>query len=239
MAPCPPRRGNRKGAVECGVKFMCGRWWRTMEATTPEAAQLSLDRFWATTGDARLRPPGRYAEPDELEDSERPRWPSVGELADTEVLMALPPAPYPATIEVHRSVDDRATVAFRGNRYSLNPGMGGTELSLRHRLGTSTLEIVSPSGHQLVSHRLAPAGAGMVVRTEEHRAALEKVVLGQFSTARPCDRKANRPPGVTALAERAKLLGDASEPSVDLDQMADIVRLAFPGATEVAREVAP
>ena len=44
VVPCPPRRGNRKGAVECGVKFMCGRWWRTMTATTIEKAQLSLDR---------------------------------------------------------------------------------------------------------------------------------------------------------------------------------------------------
>jgi hypothetical protein len=68
VVPCPPRRGNRKGAVECGVKFMCGRWWRTMTATTPEEAQVSLDRFWSTTGDARLRPPGRYAEPGTLID---------------------------------------------------------------------------------------------------------------------------------------------------------------------------
>src|SRR5712691_2355616 len=51
VAACPPRRGNRKGAVECGVKFMCGRWWRTMTATTLAEAQLSVDRFWATTGD--------------------------------------------------------------------------------------------------------------------------------------------------------------------------------------------
>ncbi len=35
--------------------------------------------------------------------SERPRWPTVGELADAEVLMALPAAPYPATVEVARS----------------------------------------------------------------------------------------------------------------------------------------
>ena len=47
VVPCPPRRGNRKGAVECGVKFMCGRWWRTMTATTPEEAQVS---FWTGSG---------------------------------------------------------------------------------------------------------------------------------------------------------------------------------------------
>jgi hypothetical protein len=130
ITPCPPRRGNRKGAVECGVKFCCGRWWRTMTDTTPSEAQVSLDRFWATTGDARLRPPGRYAEPDELIEEERPAWPTVGELAQAEVLMALPAVPYPATIEVTRPVDERASVAFRGNRYSVAPGMTGTELTL-------------------------------------------------------------------------------------------------------------
>ena len=232
VVPCPPRRGNRKGAVECGVKFMCGRWWRTMTATTMEEAQVSLDRFWSTIGDARLRPPGRYAEPGTLVDGARPVWPTVGELAEREPLMALPAVPYPATVEEVHCVDDRATVAFRGNRYSVSPGLGGGELTVAHRLGTATVEIFSPAGLLLVSHRLAPPGAGMVVRTPAHRAALETAVLSQFSTARPCDRKANKPPGAAALAERAKLLGDAgAEPAVDLAAMADIVRLAFPGTT--------
>lgn len=231
VVACPPRRGNRKGAVECGVKFCCGRWWRTMVATTPEDAQLSLDRFWATTGDARLRPPGRYAEPGELAPEQRPAWPSVGALADAEILMALPPVPFPATVEVKRPVDDRASVAFRGNRYSVAPGLDGAELTLRHRLGTATLEIFTPAGAMLVSHTLAPPGAGSMVRTPEHRGALEAVVLSQFSTASPCDRKANKPPGAAALAERARLLGPGgTEPTVDLGGMAEVIRLAFPGA---------
>jgi hypothetical protein len=235
VTPCPPRRGNRKGAVECGVKFCCGRWWRTMTASTPAQAQVSLDHFWSSTGDARLRPPGRYVDPDELEQGERPRWPTVGELAEAEVLMGLPPMPYPATIEEKRFSDDRATVAFRGNRYSVNPGLGGIELTVRHRLGTGSLEIYSPQGTELVSHVLVLAGSGQIVRTAEHRAALEAVVLGQFSTARPCNRKANKPPGQAALAERARLLGDAGlEPSVDLDAIAEVIALAFPGTTQVS-----
>ena len=73
-----------------------------------------------------------------------------------------------------------------------------------------------------------------MVRTPEHRGALEKVVLGQFSTARPCDRKANKPPGADALAERAKIMGEkGATPAVDLEEMAEIIALAFPGATEV------
>ena len=214
------------------MKFMCGRWWRTMTATTMEEAQLSLDRFWATTGDARLRPPGRYLDPGAAVDGDRLVWPSIGELADAEQLMGLPPVPYPATIIVRRPVDERASVAFRGNRYSVAPGLAGVELGLRHRLGTPTLDVVSPAGVVMVTHRLAPPGAGQMVRTPQHRAALEAVVLSQFSTARPCDRKANKPPGEAALAERARLLGPAgSEPSVDLAAMADVIRLAFPGAT--------
>ena len=52
VVACPPRRGNRKGSVEAAVRFATGRWWRTLVADSPEAAQVSLDRFWATTGDA-------------------------------------------------------------------------------------------------------------------------------------------------------------------------------------------
>jgi transposase len=232
VVACPPRRGNRKGAVECGVKFMCGRWWRTMTDATPEAAQVSLDRFWSTIGDARLRPAGRYADAGTLDGGVRPAWPTVGALADAETLTGLPTLPFPATVTAKRTVDDRATVAFRGNRYSLNPGMGGAELTVRHRLGRGDLDIVTAGGTVLVTHRLAPPGAGLVIRTPGHRAALESAVLAQFSTGRPCDRKGNRPPGAAALAERARLLGPAgTEPTVDLEGMAEIVRLAFGGRT--------
>lgn len=233
VVACPPRRGNRKGSVEAGVRFATGRWWRTLAADSPEAAQASLDRFWSRIGDARLRSPRGLEEP--RADGARPRWPTVGRLADAEPLLALPAAPYPATAEAVAPVDDRATVAFRGNRYSVPPGLTRTAVTLRHRLGTGLLEIFSPAGVLLGSHRLAPRGAGQIVRTPEHRAALEKVVLGQFSTARPCDGKANRPPGAAALAERARLLGQTgTDPKVDLDDMAQVIHAAFPGTTEVA-----
>jgi hypothetical protein len=121
-------------------------------------------------------------------------------------------------------------VAFRGNRYSIPPGLSGVELTLGHRLGTGALDIVAPGGAVLVTHRLAPPGAGSMVRTPEHRAALEQAVLSQFSTARPCDRKANKPPGTAALEARARILGTCGqEPTVDLQAMAEVVHLAFPG----------
>jgi transposase len=206
VEPCPPRRGNRKGSVESSVRFCSGRWWRTMTAQNPEEAQRSLDLFLATTGDDRER---------RGPDGERT---TVGELADVEPLLLLPPAPFPATIEVERVVADNATVAYQGNRYSVPPGLSATTLAVRHRLGSPTVDVVAPSGSVLVTHRLAPPGSGALVRSTEHRAALEDAVLSSFTTARPCDKKANRPPGQEALAEAARLLGPfGAEPSVDLE----------------------
>ena len=140
VAPCPPRRGNRKGAVECGVKYVCGRWWRTMTATTMAEAQLSLDRFLATTGDARLRPPGRYARSRRARRRATARGRPSAPWPTPRSSWPCPALPYPATVEVSRTVDDRASVAFRGNRYSVAPGLGGVELILRHRLGTANRE---------------------------------------------------------------------------------------------------
>jgi transposase len=232
IVACPPRRGNRKGSVEAAVRFATGRWWRTLVAESPEAAQVSLDRFWATTGDARLRSPGRVDDPPV--DAGKPRWPTVGELAAVEALLALPAAVFPATIEEAAVVDHQASVAFRGNRYSVPPGLAGTTMTLRQRLGTATVDVVSPAGVVIVTHSLAVPGSGAMVRTPAHRQALEKVVLGAFSNARPCDRKANQPPGAAAMAERAKLLGPAgATPTVDLESMAEIIALAFPASVEV------
>jgi hypothetical protein len=138
--------------------------------------------------------------------------------------MASPGAPYPATICVERTVADNATVAFRGNRYSVPPGMTGSVLEVRHRLSTSTVEVHSPSGALVARHGVAPAGSGIVQRLPEHRVALETAVLAAFTTARPCDRKANRPPGPVALAEAARLLGiEGREVTVDLGVYGELV----------------
>lgn len=60
-------------------------------------------------------------------------------------------------------------------------------------------------------------------------------MLAQFSTARPCDRKANKPPGPAALLERATLVGPAgAEPTVDLDALAEVIALAFAVPTELS-----
>lgn len=208
IRPCPPRRGNRKGAVEASVRYLCGRWWRTMTATTMAEAQASLDRFCATTADARRRGSA-----------------TVGTLAAAERLLALPAMPYPATLEVSAPVAANASVAFRGARYSVPPGFVGSTLTVRHRLGSSTVELVAPSGALVAVHRLAARG---LVRLPEHRAALERAILGGFTTEPPCERKANRPPGPAARAAAAALRGDVEgrEVVVDLARYAELVEAA-------------
>src|SRR5487761_995033 len=223
VEPCPPRRGNRKGAVESSVRYLCGRWWRTMTATSPEDAQRSLDAFCAGAGDARTR--RTVAGPV-----------TVAALAEAEPMLALPVAPYPATVSVSRLAGGNATVAFRGNSYSVPPGLAGTQLRLSHRLGSLTVEVISPAGGGLVSHPLAPAGAGALVRTAAHRAELERVVLSAFTTERPCERKASRPPGPGARIEAAKLLsGLGPEVVIDLARYGELATATASTETEVAR----
>ena len=214
VQPCPPRRGNRKGAVESSVRYVCGRWWRTMTATTPAGAQSSLDAFCAGPADARRRTADGQAT-------------TVAVLAAAEPLLALPAVPYPATVTVSRQVGTNAAVAFRGNFYSVPPGLAGVPVECRHRLGTATLEIYSPAGTQLASHRLAPDGAATIVRTPAHRAELERVVLSAFTTSPPCQRKGNHPPGAAARAEAARLLASlGGEVSVDLNRYAELAEAA-------------
>jgi hypothetical protein len=47
---------------------------------------------------------------------------------------------------------------------------------------------------------------------------LEKVVLGEFNSDRPCPTKPNRPPSDAALAIAAEIVGDqaAASPVIDL-----------------------
>jgi transposase len=206
VRPCPPRRGNRKGVVEAAVRYLCGRWWRTMTATTIEAAQTSLDRFCAVVADARPRGAS-----------------TVGALADAEPLLTLPPAPYPATLELTRPVAQDATISFRGNRYSVPHGLAGATVTARRRLGSGSIELHAASGALLAVHDLRPAGAGTLVRTAEHRRGLEAAVLGAFTTARPCERKGHHPPGQEARAAAVALLGpEAREVTVDLARYAEL-----------------
>ena len=200
VAPCPPRRGNRKGVVEKQIHYLTQRWWRTLQAGSLAEAQASLDRFCATTGDTRRRGDT-----------------TVGELGASEPLLGLPEMAYPATTEVTRMVAQNALVSVDGNRYSVPPALVGVDVTVRRRLGSDELVIISAAGTPVVTHRVAPRGVGRIVRLPEHTAALENVVLAAFSTDRPCPTKQNRPPTGAAMAIAAELTGSVgSDPVIDL-----------------------
>ena len=198
--PCPPRHGNRKGVVEKAIHYLTQRWWRTARVASVAEAQASVDRFCATVADARARDGS-----------------TVGALADAEPLLALPEAPFPAEVLEVRTVAANALVSLWGNRYSVPPGLVGGHVQVRWRLGTETFDL-SAGGAVVATHRLAPRGAQRTVRLPEHTAALANVVLGAFSTERPCRRKVNRPPSDAALALAAELVGaQGADPVIDLD----------------------
>lgn len=203
---CPPRRPQRKGVVESGIGYLARSWWRSAPVATPAQAQADLDRFCACVADARRRENG-----------------TVGSLADAEPLLALPAAPFPAELAVARVISAQALVNFEGNRYSVPPELLGQTGTVKARLGELGVEIVSATGRRVARHRRAPSGAAQAIRCAEHGRALERAVLDAFTTAPPCKRKANRPPGPVALAAAAKLRGtDGAEVLIDLDRYAQI-----------------
>lgn len=206
---CPPRRPQRKGVVEAAIKYVTRSWWRSAPVAALGPAQADLDRWAVAVSDRRTRPGG-----------------TIAELAAQEPLRPLPAAAFPALLEAERVVSRTALVAFEGNRYSVAPGLVGQTVTVRARLGELHLEIISAAARRVARHRRAPAGAGQVRQSAEHARLLEAAVLDAFTTARPCRRKPNRPPGDAALAEAARLRGQQTAVVGDLADYARIATVA-------------
>ena len=215
---CPPRHGNRKGVVEKANHSAAQRWWRTVaDDATVAQAQQGLDELCERLDDRARRRSGDKT--------------TVGELAASEPLRPVPAAAYPAELTVVRTVSAQALVSFRGNRYSVPPGMPGAQVMVRHRLGAEQIRIVTASGATIALHRRAPNGAGAVIRDEGHVRALEARVLHAFSDAPPCRGKTRRPAGEASRAEAARLRGTPAVSSaervvIDLSTYAALVPAA-------------
>ena len=66
------------------------------------------------------------------------------------------------------------------------------------------------------------------MRSQEQAAALEQVVLAQFTSKVSCERKGNYPPGAAARAEaERRLVGLGPEVKVDLDVYAQLVEEGY------------
>jgi hypothetical protein len=208
---CPARRGNRKGVVEKANDYLAQAWWRTADVATPEQAQASLDAFCARIADARPRGEA-----------------TVGARATSEPLRPVPHRPYPVELSESRGVSWGALVSFHGNRYSVPPAFVDAEVMVHWRLGDPEFEIRSMTGEVLARHRQRPKSAGAAVRLPEHKAALERAVLGAFTTKPPCRRKVNRPPSENAKALAAELTGHPVQQTlpvvVDLRRYEELMR---------------
>src|SRR5260370_22887483 len=84
---CPANRPQRKGVIERGIQYLTQSWWRSAPVRTPAEAQADLDRWCVAVADRRRRGPS-----------------TVGELAASEPLLALPQLPFPAEHQPERVV---------------------------------------------------------------------------------------------------------------------------------------
>lgn len=213
VALCPPRRGNRKGVVEKANHTAAQRFWRTLgDDVTVEQAQAALDDWCRRRSDIRLRSGGTGGKL------------TVATLAEREPLTPVGAA-YPAELTVSRTVSAQALVAFRGNFYSVPPELAGAAVTVVHRLGGDHIDILTRTGAGgpvvLARHRLAPDGAGAVIRTDSHVTALNTIAMAAATPARPHRRKERIPPGEAARAAAAALSGTGADAVViDLSRYA-------------------
>jgi hypothetical protein len=94
-----------------------------------------------------------------------------------EPLAPLPAVPFPAVPEDARVVSAQALVSWHGNSYSVPPGHGGRQVTVRHQLGAAAIDVVTAAGTVLARHRREPDHAGTVIGDEGHVTALEKKAL--------------------------------------------------------------
>ena len=178
---------------------------------------MSLDAFCAGTADARPRRTATAAAT------------TVGALADAEPMLALPAAPYPATVIVSRHGRRergggvprqlllgaaRAWPAAAGR----NAGTGWAPARWRSH---------SAAGVLLAAHRLAPDGAGILVRTAgpPRRAGTGRARRRSPPTGRASARATTRP-ATAARAEAALLLaGLGPDVTVDLADWAELAEV--------------
>ena len=207
VAICPPRRGNRKGVVEKANHSAAQRFWRTLpDNLTVEQAQQRLDTWCSVRGDIRLRATkdGKY---------------TVATVAAREPLAPAPAAPFPAEIVVARTVSAQALVGYGGNFYSVAPELAHTRVTVRVRLGAGHLQIATSTEHTvpviLARHRLAPPGAGVMVRDHGHVQALEQAAIAAATTDPPHRSKVRIPPGPDAVAAAQALRSSSTGSSTD------------------------
>ena len=109
---------------------------------------------------------------------------TVATVAAREPLRPVPPTPYPLLLTESRVVSRQALVGYRGNFYSVPPELAAATVTVSRLVGAPFCDIATSTGIVVARHRLAPDGAGVVVRDHGHVAALDAVAL-KAAAARP------------------------------------------------------
>ena len=112
----------------------------------------------------------------------------------------MPTVPPIAVLTVTRKATAQALVHYRGNRYSLPPELAGATVTVTHRVGATTLAIVTPSGVTVAVHPRRADGTGATDRTDQHVTALNTAAMAASSSAAPHRSKRRVPPGPDARA---------------------------------------
>lgn len=147
---------------------------------------------------------------------------SVATVAAAEPLTVLPATPYPAILTEPRTASRQALVSYRGNRYSVPPELASAQVTVTQVLGSEVIDIVTTAQITNARHRLAPDGAGVIVRDHGHVYALEQAAMAAAGSAgRPHRRKERIPPGPAAIAAadalRRATTGTATTTSTVID----------------------
>jgi hypothetical protein len=104
-------------------------------------------------------------------------------------------------------------VGYRGNWYSVPPELAAATVTVSRLIGAQFLDIATSTGIVVARHRLAPDGAGAVVRDHGHVAALDAAAMAAATATRePHRRKERIPPGPAARAA-ADVLRGAEQPT--------------------------
>nr|WP_095871246.1 hypothetical protein [Streptomyces sp. TLI_235] len=166
-------------------------WWRTIHPDTRlQAAQGSLDHLaaWLDLRHPEIGLPNRAGDVVN-------GVPDAGSRS-----LALPPAPFPARIQVARTVSSHDLVPFRGNHYAVSPGLVGAKVEVSWRLDEPCLSICTTRGAVIARHTLAPRGAGRVVSGPGPTITLERTQSRARQDHTPCDGTTRSPLTHSAVA---------------------------------------
>ena len=187
------------------MRFVSGRWWRTMGASTPRrpsAPSTSSAPPSATSANAGT---GRRRDHRRRAGRRRP-------------LLALPARPFPATAEVPRVVADNASVAFSATATRCRRGSWHDPPTSGTGSRSPTIDVVAPSGAMRRHPRPGAGGIRTLVRRREHKPSARGRRAGAPSRRRV---RATRKRTGPRAERRSKRQPDCSgpigrEPRVDL-----------------------